>query len=682
KKISDEFEKHKATTNEAEKKKIYAVIDSLSQEASKYAVFQEYQKMVSSIGAKRTNAFTSNEKTVYINTIPSNQIDKWLTLESERFSKLVLRLFHTELETVYEEFNTSQSSDSHQAYYKFNKLLFPTHPYGTQTTLGKAEHLKNPSMVNIHNYWNKYYVANNMAIIMTGDLNPDDTIVKIDKYFGDLRKNNELTHPTFPEEKAITKPIKADIYGPEAEFIQIGFRTEGADNEENIIAELIGMILFNRQAGLIDINLVKSQKVLKAYAYNMINKDYGSFTLKGNPLEGQSLEEVEKLLLFELEKIKKGEFDDWLQEAIINYNKLFRLRQIEYNYYTYSILNAFTLGVDWSDEVSRLDKMEKITKQQIVDYANKTFKDNYVTVYKRKGENQNNVMVDKPEITPLVNDRDKASQFCKEFSDLPETRLKPEFVNYKEKIKTSKIDGVEFNYIQNKNNELTSINFILDMGQFNIKELELAVNYFQYAGSENYSAEELAEEYFKLGVYTGVYASGNRSYIDLSGLNKNFEKALILFIENLKTAKVDKESFDNYIGTLKKERSNEKLNKWQIEYNLNYLSIYGKDNPLRYCITNKELENIDSSKMIKLINQILDYKHYILYYGPKGFDEAYQLVNSIYNPSKILKELPEEKNFTELENSNKVYFLDYDMIQSNITLISKDEKFNEEYYPY
>ena len=681
-KISDQFEKHKATSDEEEKKKIYTVIDSLSQEASKYAVFQEYKKMVSSIGAKGTNAFTSNEKTVYVNTIPSNQIDKWLTLESERFSKLVLRLFHTELETVYEEFNTAQSSDFRLAYYKSNKLLFPTHPYGTQTTLGKAEHIKNPSMINIHNYWNKYYVPNNMAIIMVGDLDFDDTIVKIDKYFGELQKNDSLSHPTFAKEKAISKPIRADVYGPEAEFIQIGFRTEGAKDDENIIAELIGMILYNGQVGLIDIDLVKSQKVLRSYAYNSIDKDYGSLRLIGSPLAGQSLEEVEEMLLAEIEKIKKGEFEDWLQDAIINYEKLNRLRQIEYNYYIDSILDAFTLNIEWSEKVSRLDKMEKITKQQIIDYANKTFKDNYVVVYKRKGESQTNITVDKPTITPLENDRTKTSKFYNDFIDLPETQLKPDFVNYKDKIKMKNIGGVDFNYIQNENNEFTSINFIVEMGRYNIKELEIAFNYFEYAGTEKYSAEELAKEYFKLGVYTGVYDSGNRSYIYLSGLDKKMDKALVLFMENLKTAKVDSESFSNYIKKLKKERANEKLSKRGIKSNLITYAKYGKDNPARYYLTNDELKEIDSEKVIALINNILDFKHKIFYYGPRNFDESYELLSSVYAPNKTLKELPKEKKFVELESSKKVYFANYDMVQSNIILISKDKKFNKKYYPY
>jgi len=661
--ISEQFEKHKATTDKAEKDQIYAVIDSLSQEASKYAVPNEYDKLISSLGAKGTNAFTSNELTAYINTIPSNQIDKWLTLESERFSQLVLRLFHTELETVYEEFNTGQSSDFRQAYYKLNELLFPTHPYGTQTTIGKAEHLKNPSMVNIHNYWKKYYVANNMAVIMTGDLNPDETIVKIDKYFGNLRKDDNLTHPTFPKEKEITEPVKADVYGADAEFVQIAFRTKGANDEDNIKDELISMILSNGQAGLIDIDLIKTQKVLKAYAYNDIKKDYGEFVLQAYPQANQSLEDVETLLLNEIEKIKKGEFEDWLIEAIVNDTKLNELKQIEYNYYIYSILDAFILDVPWEKQVERLDKMSKITKQEIVDYANKTFKNNYVVVYKRKGENKNIVKVEKPKITPININREVTSEYYKNFIKLPETRLKPEFVNYKDLIKTTDFNGVEFNYIQNKDNELTSVDFILDMGRLNKKELEVAMNYFEYLGTDKLSNEELSKEYYKLGVYTGTEASKDRSYVYISGLNKNFKKALKLFVENIKNAKYDEETFNKYIQTLKKERANEKLDKWEISNHLSNYAKYGSDNPSKYYLTNEELDNINPDDIIKIINQLLDYKHYILYYGPNNYEDALSMVKEFDKTNGELKELPKEKDFIEKDAEGNIYFTNYDMLQ-------------------
>ena len=125
--------------------------------------------MIASLGAQGTNAYTSFEQTVYTNKIPANELDKWLSVESARFKEVVLRLFHTELEAVFEELIAVKTSDGRKAYATMLSELFPTHPYGQQTTIGTAEHLKNPSMVAIKNYFDTYYVPSNMAVVLVGD---------------------------------------------------------------------------------------------------------------------------------------------------------------------------------------------------------------------------------------------------------------------------------------------------------------------------------------------------------------------------------------------------------------------------------------------------------------------------------------------------------------------------------
>ena len=98
--------------------------------------------------------------TYYIENIPSNQIENWAKIQSDRFQNPILRLFlfHTELETVYEEKNMSLINDRRKTNEGYVIFSFPNHPYGTQTTLGSSEHLHNPSMVAINNFFDTYYV--------------------------------------------------------------------------------------------------------------------------------------------------------------------------------------------------------------------------------------------------------------------------------------------------------------------------------------------------------------------------------------------------------------------------------------------------------------------------------------------------------------------------------------------
>ncbi|MFY7862151.1 MAG: insulinase family protein, partial [Chitinophagales bacterium] len=231
--ISDLYEKHKAEKDPEKKKEIYKEIDRVSYEASKLAVPNEYDKIVTSLGAQGTNAYTSNDQTVYQNSIPSNEIEKWMKLESERFQHLTMRLFHTELEAVYEEYNISQDNDARWAYANLLKALYPTHPYGTQTTIGEGEHLKNPSHVNIRNYFEKYYVPNNVAICLSGDFDELKTLALVEKYFGGWKKK-DVAPFEMPELPVIDKPLSIENFGSQEEFVYVGFRTPAMNNKESL----------------------------------------------------------------------------------------------------------------------------------------------------------------------------------------------------------------------------------------------------------------------------------------------------------------------------------------------------------------------------------------------------------------------------------------------------------------
>ena len=191
--IEARYEKYRTLTDPAQRKQAYHEIDSVSQLAAKYNIPNEYDKMMAAFGSQGTNAYTSNDVTCYVENIPSNEVENWARVEADRFQNMVIRGFHTELEAVYEEFNIGLAKDSRKEWAAVNKLLYPTHPYGTQTTIGTQQHLKNPSITNIKNYFKRYYVPNNVAICMAGDFNPDEVIAIIDKYFSSWKADPNLT---------------------------------------------------------------------------------------------------------------------------------------------------------------------------------------------------------------------------------------------------------------------------------------------------------------------------------------------------------------------------------------------------------------------------------------------------------------------------------------------------------
>jgi predicted Zn-dependent peptidase len=682
--IDSLYEVYRKTTIELERKNIYKKIDSISYLASQFAIANEYDKMVTGIGAKGTNAYTSEERTVYMNNIPSNQLENWLNIEAERFRNPVMRLFHTELEAVYEEKNMSLDRDGDQAYETLMLNLFPNHPYGTQTTIGTIEHLKNPSLQKIQEYYNAYYVPNNMAICISGDIDPDKTIELIEKNFGQM-KNKEV--PTFspPVEKEITSIIEKEVTGPDAEFVMLGFRTPKKGTKDALIAEIIGELLNNGTAGLFDLNLIQQQKVLNAYAYANIMNDYSALFLEGMAKENQKLEDVKDLLLSELEKLKTGDFPDWLPQAVANNFKLNQLKQLQSNSSrAHLMVEAFTSDMPINSLMAKPQEMAKITKQEIIDFAKKYFQKNYVVVYKRESEKSNLLKVEKPAITEVAVNREEESQFQQKLLAKKPKDIEPVFIDYKKDISTNVLKSTAPLYYANNNqNKLFTLYYVNEMGSNSNPLLEYAVNYLEFLGTSKYKAQEIKQQLYRIGCGFHVFSSEDRTYIYLEGLQENFEEALELFEHLLANAKPNEEALKNLISDELKTRSDNKKNKGYIFWGglMNYAQ-YGEKSAFNNILNNSELANITSQQLIEIIKSLTAYEHKVLYYGPEKIDAVASLLDKWHTPKTPLLPLLPEKQFQLEENKQtKIYVVDYDMKQAEILFFSNKEKFNPELIP-
>ena len=381
--IEQRYEAYRKLTDPEARKQAYHEIDSVSQLAAQYFIPNEYDKLMAAIGAEGTNAFTSNDVTCYTEDIPSNEIENWAKIQSDRFQNMVIRGFHTELEAVYEEYNIYLTDDGDKVWSALGKKLTPTHPYGTQTTIGTQEHLKNPSITNIKNYFNKWYVPNNVAICMAGDLDMDKTIAIIDKYFSNWKPGADVSQPVFPIQKPLTAPADTSVIGQQAEQVWVGWLAKKASDLQCDTLDVIGDMLSNGKAGIFDLNLNQTMKVQSAGAGLQNQQDYSAFILMGQPMPNQSLKEVRALMMDEIENLKKGNFSDDLLPSVINNMKLNYQRSLENNRWrTTQFMRAFINGEPWEQHIGKIDRVSKMTKQQIVEFANRYFTDGYATIFK------------------------------------------------------------------------------------------------------------------------------------------------------------------------------------------------------------------------------------------------------------------------------------------------------------
>jgi predicted Zn-dependent peptidase len=684
--IEQQFEVYRKTTDEAARKAIYHTIDSLSYEASKFAIPNEYDKLMAAIGASGTNAYTSFDVTCYTEDIPSNEIDNWAKIQADRFKHNVIRGFHTELETVYEEKNMSLTRDSRKVYETMLNALYPHHPYGTQTVLGTQEHLKNPSITNIKNYYKEWYVPNNMAICLSGDFDPDRMIATISQYFGDLVPNPDLPKLTITPEQPITQPIVKEVLGLEAENVTLAWRFPGAADKDVEALQVASMILYNGQAGLIDLDLTQQQKTLSAYASTMIQSDYSALVMRGSPKQGQTLDEVKELLLGELQKLRTGDFDESLLEANINNFKLSRMQQLESNDARADMfVESFINGTNWSDEVTALDRMSKLTKADIMAFADKYLKDNnYAIIYKRQGKDPNELKIAKPQITPIVMNRDTASAFLKEIQASRVAPIEPVFLDYNKDLKQlTTQSGIPVLYKQNTTNDIFQLVYLFDMGNYNDKALSTAASYLEYLGTPDMTPEQIKQEFYRLACSFYVSPGNERSYVVLSGLSENMPAAMKLFEKLMANAVVNKEAYTNYAGDILKSRKDAKLSQSQNFSRLTNYAMYGADSPAKYMLTEAELKGMNPQTLVDLIHELNSYRHRILYYGPDSDTQLLGLINAEHKVPETLKEVPAGKAFNyQPTPETKVYIAPYDAKQIYMAQISnKGDKYSSNVEP-
>ena len=677
--ISALFEVYRSQKDSIQRLNTYKHIDKFSIEAAQYAIPSEYAKMLAQIGASGTNAFTSNEMTAYINDIPSNEIQRWLNLEKNRFGDIALRLFHTELETVYEEFNMYQDRDQMRAFQLFSKALFPKNPLG-RDVIGYPEHLKNPSQVNIMNFKHTWYVPNNMAICMCGDLDMEKTIQLIDETFGQIPSKPVPEVPVVKEDP-ITKPVELEISGPDAEFMLMGYRTDGVKSPDKKYIYLLSNILTNSQAGLFDIDLIQDQKVLSAWAYSSLNTQYGNITIYVTPKEKQTMAETKDLVLKEIEKLKKGDYPDWMIEAIANEYRLNQMRQFQNRYETYSFLESFIYGNAWTDVLSFGDLLQNVTKKELTDYANKLFNDNYVVLYKRKGEAKGLVKVQKPPLTAVNINRNDESKFFTDWKKLPSDSISPVFVDFNTAINHKELkQGIELNTIQTKNSELFSTYYVINAGKDNNIKFPAGVNFLPYVGTTKHTATELKQELFRYGLRTYVFSSNNRSYVYVSGLNRNMEKGVQLLEEIITSSLPDTAAYSKYAERIIKERNDAKLNQDNILWSglANY-AMYGNLSSQTDVLSDEAIRKEDPAELLGLVKSMLNYPHRILYCGPSTLDEVETVIRKNHPIPDKVEPIPAKKVYPELNmDKNSVLIANYDMSQVNFVMVSKGVPYSPE----
>ena len=387
------------------------------------------------------------------------------------------------------------------------------------------------------------------------------------------------------------------------------------------------------------------------------------------PKESQTLDEAKDLMLEQLDLIKKGEFPDWMLPAIINDFKLQRMKALETaEGLAINLYDTYIKGRTWEQELNEMDDYAAITKEEIVNFANEFLKENYVIIYKEKGINEKLLKVENPGITPIKINRDAQSDFLKEILNDKTEDIKPEFFDYEKEISVELVHSKKLSCVKNKYNEIAQLYFIFPIGSDHDRDLGLSMQILQYLGTDRFSADELKKEFYKIGITNDFKTSTDQLTITLAGLEENIEEGVKLLQHWMKNVQPNQEIYNQFVETVLENRTAVKKDKSRIMEALTNYTKLGPVSRFTQVISKEELESADVEIYTKRIKNMFDYPYQIFYYG-KNTKEFKNYIAQYITPETL--EIPIKKEYNETETGGNVYFVNYDMVQVEMSKIAK-----------
>ncbi len=520
---------------------------------------------------------------------------------------------------------------------------------------------------------------------MSGDFNPDEVIKIIDKYFGSLKPNPNLTRLQFEAEPPIEKPIVKEVYGLESPSVTLSWRFPGINDVNNDKLQILSQVVYNGQAGLLDLNVNQQQKVLGSYGGSYGLADYSIFMLQGRPKQGQTLEQIEEILLAEIENVKQGNFDEKLLKAIVNNYKLELIKAAESNDGRVdAFVTSYIYDVPWKEMVNMVSNISKITKEDIVAFANENFKQNYSIVRKLEGKDPNELKISKPQITPIFTNRDTTSAFLREIQASVVKPIEPVFLDFSKDMSVlSAKSQIPVLYKQNTTNEIFQLTYLFEMGSNEDKALGTAASYLNYLGTSTMTPEEVKQAFYALACDFSINSTSEKTYVSLSGLAENMDEAVKLFESLLSDAQANPAALAGLKMDIIKGRQNAKLSQNQNFSRLQSYGVYGPKSPVTNILSVDELNAITDDVLLAKIKNLTSYEHTIMYYGPKSATEIVATLNTLHNtPEKLT---PIEKNLSfnqQITKENSILIAPYDAKQIYmISLSNRGETYNPELVP-
>ncbi len=352
-------------------------------EANKFVVVNEFGEIVEKEGGVGMNAFTNLDETVYFYSMPVNRLELWAYLESDRFLHPVEREFYKERDVVIEERRMrTDSNPIGRLVEQFLSQAYDASPYH-RPTIGYYSDLNHFSATDALDFFHTYYIPSNLVVAVAGNIDPATTMPIIERYFGRIEtkpKPEEYT-TSQPEQKSERTVV---IHDPSQPFYIEGYHRPNYRDPDDAVYDAITDILSNGRTSRMYRSLVRDQKIAAAAAgfSGFPGSKYDTlFAFYAVPLPGHTNQEMQKAIREEINKLKTSDVSDEELKMFKTRARASIIRSLDDNSGLAQLLAQLqTRYGDWHELFRQLERIDKVTKQDIRRIANKTFVDSNRTV--------------------------------------------------------------------------------------------------------------------------------------------------------------------------------------------------------------------------------------------------------------------------------------------------------------
>lgn len=628
--ISAQYDLLAATTDSRRRADIQRHINDLSVKAAAYAIPNEFENLITTYGGTGLNAYTSFDETVYHNAFVPQYLAQWCEINSERLRSPVFRLFQGELETVYEEKNMYADQMVVQAAEAVQRHALAGTPYA-YPIIGSTESLKNPRLSEMMDFYNTYYVAGNMGLVLCGDVQTDSIVPLLERTFGRIRRG-QAPHAPAATLRSLrgTKGIKVKLPIPIVKAVGYAFKAPTEHSADYLPFMVATKLLYNDSGtGLLD-SLSGENKVMALAAGGYDFKDFSIYGFGAVPnLPFGTKKKAARLCWQQVERLRQGNIDPALLEAAkLETRRAMDTAMEHADSRSRLMVNAFSHGLAWASVVGRSRAIDQITPADVARVARTYFNDDSLKITKTFGRYPKE-RVAQPGYKALAPaNAGKQSAYAKALAGMPRAAVEPKVVNPGRDATHRQLAPLANLYtVANNINPIFNLQLVYRHGSRNDRRIAALPGYLNTVGTNRQSHRQLRRALQQLGATLSVSATAGELTVTLTGYDSHLEQAMALLSEFLTGPERNEKKYREMVKRVRLEEKSFAKDNNNLATAALAMAAMGEQSAYLRRMSARELRRMDGADMAQLFGQVQQHQLDVVYSGTAAAAEVARLVS-------------------------------------------------------